>query len=174
MPPKPMNADIRISKAAEQDAEAISALAAEIWNACYPGIITREQIDYMLGWMYRPEKIRTEMREESIVYLRADAPKGMVGFAAFGPGSQAGDVFIHKLYIDRQIQGQGIGTRVLGEIEARCRARGDHRISLRVNRNNLQAIGAYEKSGFRKKGEICSDIGGGFIMDDFEMGKELL
>ena len=38
----------QIVRAQEEHLPAISELAGGIWRACYPGIITRGQIDYML------------------------------------------------------------------------------------------------------------------------------
>lgn len=168
-----MDTDIEISKALPEDAEAIRDLAVGIWNACYPEIISREQIDYMLDWMYAPKQIRTEMREEGIVYLRIDDPSGLRGFAAFGPGENAAEIFIHKLYVDPEVQGRGLGSAAIQKIEALSRRRGGRRISLRVNRKNLQAIRVYEKNGFHRDGQIRSDIGGGFVMDDFLLAKDL-
>lgn len=170
-----MPVEFTITDATESDAEGIRDLAVSIWNRCYPGIITREQIDYMLGWMYSPDRIRTEIGEGGIVYLLVndEAEGSLIGFAAFGPGDVKGECFIHKLYIAPVVQGRGIGTAVIGEIERRARAMQANRLSLRVNRNNHQAIGAYEKSGFVNSESICSDIGGGHVMDDFVMVKSL-
>ena len=168
-----MNPAITISIAGETDAEAIRELAVTVWNACYTGIISQEQIDYMLGWMYAPEKIRKEIREDGIIYLRIDDPSGLRGFAAFGPAEKAAEGFIHKLYIDPEFQGRGLGSAAIREIEVMSRHQGVFRISLRVNRKNLQAIGAYEKNGFCRCGKVCSDIGGGFEMDDFLLAKNL-
>jgi ribosomal protein S18 acetylase RimI-like enzyme len=36
-----------------------------------------------------------------------------------------------------------------------------------VNRNNVGAIGAYERLGFLRTGEQVVDIGHGFVMDDY-------
>jgi len=168
-----MPAEYTILEAIEDDAEAIRDLAETIWHACYPGIITPEQIEYMLGWMYAPERVRTEIGKEKIVYLLVREKEALIGFAAFGPGDAEGENFIHKLYIDPAFQGQGIGTAVIREIERRAGAEGTERLVLRVNRNNRQAIGAYEKCGFQKQETICSAIGGGFVMDDFVMVKSL-
>lgn len=48
--------------ATESDIPLVRELARRIWHACYPGIITVEQIEFMLGWMYAEEKIREELR----------------------------------------------------------------------------------------------------------------
>ena len=46
-------------------------------------------------------------------------------------------------------------------------------IRLTVNINNTIAIKAYEKLGFKNVGPIVADIGNGFIMDDFQMMKQI-
>ena len=40
------------------EAEALVELAASIWRACFPGIISSEQIEYMLAQRYKPGLVR--------------------------------------------------------------------------------------------------------------------
>jgi len=44
---------------------------------------------------------------------------------------------------------------------------------LGVNRFNEKAIRAYRRNGFAIREELKTDIGGGFVMDDFIMEKGL-
>ncbi len=88
----------RIIRAAEADLPAISELAGVIWRACYPGIITRAQIDFMLARMYALDMMRGEIQSQGIHYdrllvgdklagfdvLRTD---GTVGFGIFPAGA---------------------------------------------------------------------------------------
>jgi len=46
-------------------------------------------------------------------------------------------------------------------------------LSLTVNKNNNIALRAYEKLGFVNHGPLETDIGEGYIMDDFLMRKVL-
>ena len=46
-------------------------------------------------------------------------------------------------------------------------------ISLTVNKQNTDAIRAYEKMGFVNTESLVTNIGGGFVMDDFKMVKEI-
>ena len=46
-------------------------------------------------------------------------------------------------------------------------------IRLTVNINNVNAIKAYEKLGFKNVGPLVTDIGNGFVMDDYQMEKAL-
>jgi diamine N-acetyltransferase len=170
-----MKGNQTIREARPGDIETIRSLADRIWRACYPGIISEAQIDFMLGWMYSAGKIREEMEGSSIRYLIASEPDSdkAQGFAAFGPGEESHEVFLHKLYVLPECQRRGIGSALMADVERRSRSSSARTISLRVNRENGNAICAYEKAGFRKTQELCSDIGGGFVMDDFLMTKRL-
>jgi ribosomal protein S18 acetylase RimI-like enzyme len=42
-----------------------------------------------------------------------------------------------------------------------------------VNKRNRNAIAAYEKYGFRIVDSVVKDIGGGFVMDDYIMSKDV-
>ena len=44
---------------------------------------------------------------------------------------------------------------------------------LTVNRNNAGSIAFYERAGFRKTNELVTDIGAGFVMDDWRMAKSV-
>ena len=171
--------DIRV--ASLDDLETIRELADRTWRHCYPGIISEAQIDYMLGWMYSPETITAEMVGGSICYLLAEATvpershPSPIGFAAYGPSDSEPDTtaFLHKLYVAPEHQSQGIGSALLRHIERALRADGTCSLELRVNRENQNAVRAYEKNGFFRVAEICDEIGGGFVMDDYLMRKDL-
>jgi ribosomal protein S18 acetylase RimI-like enzyme len=166
--------DFTIRDATPWDIETIRSLADRIWRACYPGIISLEQIDYMLGKMYAPEAICADMGERQIRYLLIGPDAGTpAGFAAYGPGGMEGEMFLHRLYIDPERQRCGLGSALIGEIARRGRSAGMRAIVLRVNRGNRGAIEAYVKNGFAIVAEVCDDIGGGFVMDDYLMRLEL-
>ena len=53
-----------------------------------------------------------------------------------------------------------------------CREAGARTIWLTVNRRNERAIGAYRRAGFREVRAQVTDIGGGYVMDDYIMELE--
>jgi RimJ/RimL family protein N-acetyltransferase len=53
------------------------------------------------------------------------------------------------------------------------RAAGAHRLILYVNKRNAKAIAAYQRNGFVIAESVVTDIGGGFVMDDYVMAKNL-
>ena len=153
------------------EVENLVALAGRIWHAHYPGIISPAQIDYMLAQRYKPGLIlQTLARGDK--WLAARAGQVLVGFAHGYPVSET-DYKLDKLYVHPDYQRHGIGALLLERITAHARARGCGRLVLRVNRDNRQAIAAYEKYGFTRLTSLVEEIGEGFVMDDYVMLKEL-
>jgi GNAT superfamily N-acetyltransferase len=163
----------QIIQATEADLPAISELAGIIWRACYPGIITREQIDFMLARMYALETMRDEIRSQGIHYDCLFMDGNMIGFASYGPTEQPAVFKLHKIYLNPGWQGRGLGSLLLQHCEGEVRKLGAQRLILSVNKRNAKAIAAYQRNGFAIAESVVTDIGGGFVMDDFIMVKEL-
>jgi ribosomal protein S18 acetylase RimI-like enzyme len=154
---------ISIRPATEGDIPLLRELADRIWHACYPGMITMEQIRYMLGWMYAPERISEEMRRGvRWAVVESGSP---IGYLAHERDAD-GVVHLHKLYLDPAWQGRGVGQRMLQHVSEHARREGARSIELRVNRGNARALAAYARAGFRIERSLVADIGGGFVMDD--------
>ncbi|HEY0551286.1 MAG TPA: GNAT family N-acetyltransferase [Verrucomicrobiae bacterium] len=154
------------------DLAPISALAAFIWHAHYPGIISGEQIEYMLARMYDVEVMRSEL-ESGIAYDRLLVDGTLRGFCSYGPTSNAGELKVHKLYIHSHCQRQGLGALLLDHIAEAARKRDFSTLILAVNKKNNPAVAAYRKHGFTIRESIVADIGAGFVMDDYVMAKKL-
>ena len=163
----------KIVRATEADLPAISKLAAIIWRACYPGIITTGQIDYMLARMYALDTMREEMQSRGIRYDRLLVGNKFAGFASYGPTEQLEIFKLHKIYLHPAWQGRGAGSFLLHHCEREVRKLGAHRLLLSVNKRNVRAIKAYQRNGFEIAGSVVTDIGGGFVMDDHVMAKNL-
>ncbi len=161
---------VQIQRAGPEHLAQIAALAKIIWHAHYPGIISREQIDYMLGRMYDVEVMRCEI-DSGIVYDCLLVNGRLCGFSSFGRGSNAGELKLHKLYVHPEWQRKSFGTLLLHHVEAEARKRGFTTLVLGVNRRNDKVIAAYRKNGFAIRESAVTDIGGGFVMDDYVMTK---
>ena len=72
-----------------------------------------------------------------------------------------------------ELRGTGLGRAMVEFAEKRCAELGCGELWLTVNRNNAGSIAFYERAGFRKTNELVTDIGGGFVMDDWRMAKEI-
>jgi GNAT superfamily N-acetyltransferase len=167
------SSQIEILPATEADLPALAALAGVIWRQHYPGIITHAQIEHMLARMYALETLTTELRERQIRFVRLLVDGDCVGFAAFGPLPETGVFKLHKCYLLPVFHGRGLGSRLLRHCEEAVRRQGGRRLILAVNKQNLKAIAAYQRNGFAVAESVVTDFGGGFVMDDFIMAKEL-
>ena len=166
-----MNITLRVLTQ-DDDLGAIASLAERIWGEHYPGIISWAQIHYMLERTYRPQLIAAEIAS-GVRWLRAADNAGPCGFAAYALQAD-GRVRLDKLYVLRSHRGQGIGGRLLAELVEWCAAGDVQRIYLTVNKHNTSAIEAYLRLGFSREGSQVADIGHGFVMDDYVMGRPLV
>ena len=160
---------ITFPTATAADIPVIQDLSSRIWRQHYPGIITRGQIDYMLAKMYAADVIRDEILRKGYRYvlvMERDAP---VGYLAYRYEDRTHEVLISKLYLLPSLHGRGIGRQMLQQVKDDAVRQGAASIILFVNKNNVKAIAAYERFGFLKAEAVVTDIGGGFVMDDYRM-----
>jgi len=165
--------EARIQPASLDDLSAIRDLAIAIWRAHYPGIISREQIDYMLARMYSLETLRDELQTQRIRFERLLLDDALVGFAAYGPTTEPKTWKLHKLYLLPEHHGRGFGSQLLRHCEIQARRLGARQLLLNVNKHNTKAIAAYQRNGYAISDSVSLDIGNGFLMDDFVMTKNL-
>ena len=163
---------VTITRLDENDIDTLIPLASRIWHAHYPGIITPEQIDYMLERGYTRQILRDEIENQGVTWLAIKAGEVMIGFASVGPYAPA-TMKLHKLYLLPEYHGTGIGARALAELEQIARDNAASVLVLNVNRHNSKAIRAYERSGWHVAEEVVADIGNGYVMDDYVMAKQL-
>jgi len=164
---------IRIVAAAEADLPRVAELAGVIWRKHYPGIITPEQIEYMLGLGYSREALRRFIVEEGAGLDLAYVANRLAGFAAYYRVDPHDELKLDKLYVHQDYHGRGVGSRLIARVEAMATTQGRPTLILNVNKHNALAIRAYERNGFAVRESVVVDIGGGFLMDDYVMAKRL-
>jgi diamine N-acetyltransferase len=156
---------LKLKKAGFSDASAIASLAERIWRVHYPPIIGAEQVEYMLTTMHTPAKV-VEQMEQGTTFSFILNGENVIGYIATSTPA-ANELFIHKFYIDPDLQGKGIGKKVFHEIlELNPQVK---MIRLTVNRMNYKSINFYYKVGFVIEEVKDFDIGGGYFMNDFVM-----
>ncbi|MCE1169803.1 GNAT family N-acetyltransferase [Azovibrio restrictus] len=162
---------IEIKPVTPPDVPAIAALAREIWQATYPGIITQEQIDFMLEQRYGHERLYDDLEDADKWLDQAFVAGRRIGFAF--SELYKGEFKLDKLYIHPDLQRQGVGGALIAHVAARAKKLGYPCVILAVNKRNEKAIASYRKYGFSVRETVVADIGGGFVMDDFIMEKPL-
>ncbi|MDD5963684.1 MAG: GNAT family N-acetyltransferase [bacterium] len=160
-------------RATTDDIELIHSIAKVAFPATYSTIISAEQIDYMMEWMYSAKKLQQEI-SGNITYLLAEVDGHTVGYLSFGPdeGSHSRLFHLHKIYLLPEAQGGGNGKRLFMAGEREMRLAGATAFELNVNRGN-PALGFYRHLGMQLSRSGDFDIGGGFFMNDHIMRKEL-
>ncbi|HMQ67370.1 MAG TPA: GNAT family N-acetyltransferase [Ignavibacteria bacterium] len=149
----------------ETDIPELSALAAKIWNAYYPDIISQKQIDYMLGQSYNAESLKKQMTEDKHIFTGAYKNSKMAGYISVSTVG-SGEFFIHKLYVDTSLHMKGIGKALFKFV---FKNENYTAIRLTVNRQNFKAVNFYFRIGFIIEKVADFDIGNGFVMNDFVM-----
>lgn len=137
-----------IRKATSADCGLIHKLAWQIFPETYKEILSKEQIEYMMEWMYSLESIRQQMEEEGHVYLIACEECEAAGYVSVQ--QQGKDLFREAVKYIRDVH------------PAPCI------MELNVNRNN-KAVGFYEHMGMKKSREGDFPIGNGYYMNDYIM-----
>ena len=165
--------EVRIEPLTADDIEPVAALAREVWYDHYPGIITVAQIEYMLKQRYEPAVVRAEFARDDVWWDKLLAGGELAAFSSYFLTGEPGEMKLDKLYVGTRGQRRGYGGMLIAHAAGIARGRGCTRLTLAVNKTNRSAISAYLKHGFRVAGAVVKDIGGGFVMDDYLMEKEL-
>ena len=165
--------NVVIAPAVAEDIERLAALAREIWLAHYSSIITAAQIDYMLEQRYAAAVVRAELQRDDVWWDKLLLDGVMAGFSSYFLVAEGRAMKLDKLYVHPAHQRCGYGGKM---IERALHVAGEQSCAmllLAVNKNNRHAINAYLKHGFRIRESVVKDIGGGFVMDDYIMVKDV-
>ena len=148
---------------------AVAALARETWTQHYVPIIGAAQVEYMLAKFQSAEAIARQITTEGYEYYWAPG----AGYLALVPDPVRKSVMLSKIYVLADRRGTGVGRAMVAFAEKRAAELGGAELWLTVNKHNAGSIAFYEKTGFRKTEALVTDIGGGFVMDDWRMAKDL-
>ena len=158
---------MHIRPARQADIPALCALARLIWTATYTGLISQQQIEYMLADRYAPERLSLQIDDPKHAWRLAYSENALVGFAHARLATEG--CKLDKLYVHPDCQRRGIGRALLDDIRIFARTHHAARLYLQVNRQNTAAVAAYQRYGFMICQAQVFDIGAGFVMDDYVM-----
>ena len=166
---------IRIRPAKPADVPALAALAQRTWSDAF-------------GWSISPEELAAELENrseasfadalETWTTLIAEDDGSLVGYVQFGDvvidGVEArqGDRELHRLYVDTELQGHGIGRALMEAALAHRRLATAQRVFLQVWERNARAVQLYEDLGFRVVGTTTFTIGSGEQAEDLVMVRD--
>lgn len=157
------------------DRQRLAALADEIWHECWPALIGDAQTDYMVENFQSLGAIERDLREHAYEYwfLRAEDDGRIVGYTGGRAEPETNRYFISKVYLQAEERGKGFASQAIAFYERLCHERGLEAMYLTVNKHNDLGIRAYLGKGFETIDAVETDIGNGFVMDDFIMEKRV-
>lgn len=154
-------------KASAEDIPAIHEMADVVFRETYREILSPEQLDYMMEWMYSSESLRKQMADGHVYYI--EPGRGYVSVRKEAEGLY----HLEKIYVMPSEQGTGLGRELFLRVMDHVRADAGHAlVELNVNRNN-PALGFYKHMGMKVLRQGDFPIGGGFYMNDYIMGIEV-
>lgn len=169
-----MDTDLVIRYAGTEDIPLIRAMADVAFRATYREILSPEQMEYMLDWMYSEASLGNQMKDHRFfVAEQAGQPCGYLSLGRQGV-SDEGRVQFHldKIYVLPDAQRKHIGDalfeRAVSFVRKSCR-KSPARILLNVNRHNANAIAFYRRKGMGVLREGDFPIGNGYYMNDYIM-----
>ena len=153
------------------DIQKLAVLASAIWHEAFADILSPEQIDYMIEKFQSFGAIKTAIDKDNYEYFFISDETGITGYT--GIQQKDDKLFLSKLYIAKENRGRKIASEAFLFLEELARKRNLKSIWLTVNRNNTHAIEVYKSKGFSIIRTQITDIGNGFVMDDYVFEKNL-
>lgn len=165
---------ITFRKAVLEDTPLIEELAQEIFRETYKVMLSPQQIDYMMEWMYSQENLHKQIVEGGHIYHIVYNEGVPVGYISL---EQQGERLWHlqKIYLRPGLQGKSIGKQMfLFALDyIRNNSPLPATMELNVNRDNVRAWQFYERMGMHKASSGDFHIGNGFYMTDYIMAMEV-
>lgn len=162
--------DLEIRTATSSDLFVIEELAKTIWREHYTPIIGSNQVEYMLA-KFQSVAVMQEQIDSGYIYFLMLYWCVPVGYLSIRKDADA--IFLSKIYVLKDYRGKGIAGTAMDFVVSESKKAGLGLIRLTVNKNNTNSILAYLKMGFQNKGSMITEIGEGFVMDDFVMEKNI-
>ncbi len=156
----------------EEQIASVAEIAEPIWYATYEPIIGADAVAYMIDKFQSVPAIHRQLKEEGYVYYLICADEKAVGFTGLVPHKD-GKMFLSKLYVQPEYRGKGIPRAAFEFISQLCREEGLDKIYLTVNKQNTHAIEVYMHHGFYEIDAVVTDIGFGYVMDDYILQKDV-
>jgi len=180
-----MKPNLNFDSIQQNEIPELQRIARTIWEHSFRPFLSQAQIEYMLPMMYSVSEVEQQIQSGfswqwivSFGLEQASTPNPSAEHPFPSEALRVGYVstelqdhclYLHKLYIIPEFQRRGFATETLQMLKFRAKCANKAEIRLNVNKNNHHALQAYHKAGFTSIKEVCTDIGGGFVMDDYVM-----
>ena len=147
-----------------EDIARLAKLADEIWHQHFTPIIGEAQVNYMVDKFQSAPALADQIRDgyEYFMLFYDDVFSGYTGVH-----EENGSLFLSKLYIHERARGKHISTAAFQHLVDLCKDRSLDKIWLTCNKHNTHTLSVYEHLGFVTTKSQVTNIGNGFVMDDY-------
>ena len=154
----------------QADIRALAAAADQVWHEYFRSLLSPEQIDYMVEKFQSIPAITQQIREGFQYFLlrEDDQVAGYTGIHLEEPR-----LFLSKLYVLQPYRKKGYSSLMLQKLLEIAKNAGKSAIYLTVNKYNTPSIDIYLHKGFQTIDSVVTDIGKGFVMDDYIMERTI-
>lgn len=159
-----------IREASVTDIPFIRKMAAVVFPETYRTILSPDQLEWMMDWMYSESSLMDQMLVRGDRFFVEEDGHGYVSFR-----HDRDNVYhLEKIYVLPEYHKTGLGRRLFDTVVSeigKLAGGGPFTIELNVNRSN-PSVGFYEHLGMRKDRSGDFPIGNGYFMNDYIMAKD--
>lgn len=159
---------IEVVQLGKEEIFLVHKLAHDIWPKAFRNIISSDQINYMLDWMYDINTLEEQVQTGHLFYVVKEdgVAKGFIGLEPNYPDIEI--LRIHKFYVLPECQGKGMGRVLFNKAVDVAFDLDLSILHLNVNRFN-PSVEFYKHLGFKVVAEEDIDIGRDYFMEDYIM-----
>ncbi|KAF5660903.1 hypothetical protein FHETE_8754 [Fusarium heterosporum] len=170
---------VTISFATLADAGRIAELGAHVFSTTFGHSVEPHELAAFLEESYTEASIIKDINDPDRDVIIATNDDGFLGFAYLTRGSTEPcveglekTIELQRIYVSSSSQGTGVGKALEKKIETMAREQGYKHLWLGVWEENIRAMKAYEKWGYKQVGDHDFTIGS-IVQTDHIMVKTL-
>ena len=143
----------------------VAQLADAIWHEYFPFLLDKEQIDYMVEKFCSFEAMQDLEKHHYYHYFMVYKEDELIGYLALA--HEETQLFLSKIYLKDSARGHRYASEMFEYVKEHARKYQYDSIYLTCNKHNTHSLDVYKKWGFKKVDEDVTDIGHGYVMDDY-------
>lgn len=158
----------------DEQIQDLAFMADTVWHEWFSSILSLKQIDYMIKKFQSFSAMKKQLENEGYEYYFLNVNGMNIGYIGIHIEMDTKKLFLSKIYILKAFKGNRYASEAFEFLEGLCSGMKLSSIYLTVNKYNENSINVYNKRGFVKIKDQVTDIGNGFVMDDYVMEKIII
>ncbi len=156
----------------------IAGIAEITWTEHYTSLIGSAQVAYMIEKFQSVSAITDQIQQGYRYYLIQFDGQAAGYISILSQPMETSplpsepmekSLFLSKFYVEKPYRGRHIATQTIAFIKEICKKEELHKIWLTANKQNRSSLEVYEHLGFTRARDVITDIGEGYVMDDYIM-----